>query len=215
MQTPQTPSQLLAANSNVQSPLIGYAIVGGYYPASSLTAGLTLTTTDYVQATPSMREPLTMTVQAGGVVRTTCFAPLIAHTVAAAGAWGPGSYQISCSPLALAPRCSCSWVARRIMNRGPQQQLRCRLHGSPLQHHQRAVPAQLLVRNAERVLCWCSCRGWGRVPRSSLRTCKHVGDPLSCTSSTQCCYRSMPVLQQGDRLFHLSRLWGTASRETM
>lgn len=69
VQTPQTPAQLLAANSNVQSPLIGYAIVGGYYPASALTAGLTLTTTDYVQASASMREPLTLTVQAGGVVR--------------------------------------------------------------------------------------------------------------------------------------------------
>ena len=67
-QTPQTPTQLLAANANVQAPLIGYAIVGGYYPASSLTAGLVLTTTDYVQGTDMSREPLTITVQAGGVV---------------------------------------------------------------------------------------------------------------------------------------------------
>ena len=46
MQTPQTASQLLAANANVQAPLIGYHIVGGYFPSSALTPNTTLTTTD-------------------------------------------------------------------------------------------------------------------------------------------------------------------------
>ena len=69
MQAPGTANQLLANNSNVQAPLIGYHIIGGYYPSTALTPGLTLTTTDYVQAPGGMRESLSVVVEAGLQVR--------------------------------------------------------------------------------------------------------------------------------------------------
>ena len=60
---------LLAAQPSVQGPLIGYHIVGGYYPSSELTAGSTLTTTDYVQGTDGQQELLTLSIGANDLVR--------------------------------------------------------------------------------------------------------------------------------------------------
>ena len=52
----------------MQAPLIGYHIVGGYYPSSALVSGTTLTTTDYVQGTDGAQELLTLSIGASGQV---------------------------------------------------------------------------------------------------------------------------------------------------
>ena len=64
----QTAAGLLAAQPSVQAPLIGYHIVGGYYPSSALTSGSTLTTTDYVQGTDGQQELLTLSIGSRGQV---------------------------------------------------------------------------------------------------------------------------------------------------